>query len=163
MKVTHTLPGRAGPRAEYGLAFLSSGRRLATAGTDGIVRIWDVPSRAVVRRLQFTEPIVAMAVSPDETLIAVQRSASGAPDTHVEVRDLASDTTLYTRTTRFQPDGLSFSGDGSVARRHRVLRRRIDADRVGRPIGQAATPTRAPAAARAFRHVAGRADDGRRH
>ncbi len=111
MKITHTLPGRTGPRAESGLAFLSGGR-LATAGPDGTVRIWDVRSRAVVRRLRFTERIVAIAVSPDETLIAVQRLAPGAPDTHVEVRDLASGKTLYTRTIRYAPGGVSFSGDG---------------------------------------------------
>ena len=111
MKVTHILPTPDGPQNEAGLAFFPDGRRLASGGPTGTVRIWDVSSRAVVRRLRFVEPVGAVAVSPDGTLIAVQRHAAAAPDSRVEVRDLVSGKTLYTRPIRFEPGGLSFSAD----------------------------------------------------
>ena len=65
-----------------------------------------------MRRLPFAEPILATAVSPDGTLIAVQRQAEGARNAHVEVRDFRSDKTLYTRTIGFGRGALAFSGDG---------------------------------------------------
>ena len=115
-RLVTTLPARDGELAE-GLAFLPGGRRLATGGTAGSVTIWDVPSRAVVRRLRFSEPVWSTAVSPDGALIAVQRRAPDARESHVEVRDLRSDETLYTRTIGFGLEwqgGVSFSPDGSM-------------------------------------------------
>jgi WD40 repeat protein len=112
MEITDTLPGTDGPQNESALAFFSGGRRLAAGGLAGSVTIWDVKSHAVVRRLRFAEPVQATAVSPDGSLIAVQQWAESAPDTRVEVRDLASGRTLYTRTVRSGPGGIAFSGDG---------------------------------------------------
>jgi WD40 repeat protein len=118
-RLVTTLPARDGDVAE-GLAFLPGGRRLATGGVAGKVTIRDLPSRTVVRRLRFSEPVRATAVSPDGTLIAVQRQA-GQRDSHVEVRDLRSGETLYTHTVRFGLSGLgavgvglTFSGDGRM-------------------------------------------------
>jgi len=110
-QVSHILPARDGPHAEA-LAFVPGGRRLATGGTAGTVTIWDLPSRAVVRRLRFAEPVWATAFSPDGTLIAVQRQAEGAQEAHVELRDLGSGKTLYTRTIDFGWALLAFSRDG---------------------------------------------------
>jgi WD40 repeat protein/class 3 adenylate cyclase/tRNA A-37 threonylcarbamoyl transferase component Bud32 len=111
------LPARNGEVAE-GLAFLPGGRRLATGGIAGSVTIWDLPSETVARRLRhYAEPVRTTAVSPDGTLVAVQRQADGARDSHVEVRDLRSDETLYTDTVGFGlewPGGLSFSRDGRM-------------------------------------------------
>jgi WD40 repeat protein len=76
------------------------------------VTVWDVPTRAIVRRLRYAEPVTSVAVSPDGTLLAVQRKAPLAPDAHVEVRALRTGRTMYTRTTRFGPGGLAFTGDG---------------------------------------------------
>jgi class 3 adenylate cyclase/WD40 repeat protein len=112
-RLVETLPARDGAIAE-GLAFLPGGRRLATGGIGASVTIWDLPSRTVVRRLRFSEPVWATAVSPAGTLVAVQRQASGGRDSHVEVRDLRSGETLYTHTIRFGLGGLSFSGDGRM-------------------------------------------------
>ena len=109
----HVLPARDGTPAEA-LAMFAGGRRLASGGTAGTVTIWDLPTRTVVRRLRFLEPVWATAVSPDETLIAVLRQAESGADVHVEVRDLASDATRYTRTIRFGPGGVAFSADGST-------------------------------------------------
>jgi WD40 repeat protein len=93
-------------------AFVPGGRRLATGGDAGTVTIWDVPKRAIVQRLRYREPVVWVAVSPDGTLLAVQRQSPGAQDAHVEVRSLRTGRTIYTRTTRFGAGGLAFTGDG---------------------------------------------------
>jgi hypothetical protein len=42
------------------------------------VTIWDVASGEAVRELRYSEPVVATAVSPDGTTIAVLRHAEGA-------------------------------------------------------------------------------------
>ena len=95
-------------------AFLPGGRRLATGGSDGTVTVWDVPTRTIVQRLRYAEPVMSVAVSPDGTLLAVQRQSPGAPDAHVEVRVLRTGRTIYTHTTRFGAGGLAFTGDGRV-------------------------------------------------
>ena len=107
-----SLPARDGAIAD-GLAFLPGGQRLATGGIAGTVTIWDLASQAPVDRLRFSEPVWATAVSPDGTLVAVQRHAHRARDSHVEVRDLRSGERLYTHTiSSGQFAGLAFSGDG---------------------------------------------------
>ena len=148
--------------AKLGLAFFAGGRRLATGGTDGTVTIWDVPSRAVVRRLRFAEPVEAMAVSPDGTLIAVQRQAEAAPDSHVEVRDLASGKTLYTRTIRFAPGGVSFSGDGRALVASGCCDGGSTVTGWDARTGATAIPAHGRAADRGDRDVARRADARRR-
>ncbi|HSD79771.1 MAG TPA: PQQ-binding-like beta-propeller repeat protein, partial [Solirubrobacteraceae bacterium] len=108
------LPARDGESAEA-LAFLPGGRRLATGGSAGTVTLWDVRAGEVAGRLRYTEPVVATAVSPDGGLIAVLRGAEGARDSRVEVRDLRSGESRYTRTISSGPGfspGLAFSGDG---------------------------------------------------
>ena len=114
----HVLPARDGTPAEAGSRSSHGGRRLATGGTAGTVTIWDLPSRTVVRRLRFPEPVWATAVSPDETLIAVLRRADRQPDAHVEVRDLASGATLL------------HAHDPLWAGRRGLQRRRQHADRL---------------------------------
>ena len=76
--------------------------------------VWDVPTRTSVRELTYAEPVLSIAVSPDGTLLAVQRQSPGTPDAHVEVRVLGTGRTLYTLTSRFGPGGLAFTGDGRV-------------------------------------------------
>jgi WD40 repeat protein len=56
--------------------------------------------------------VLRVAVSPDGTLLAVQRQAPGAHEAQVEVRSLRTGKTLYTHTTRFGGDGLAFTADG---------------------------------------------------
>jgi WD40 repeat protein len=110
-RLVHTLPARNGPLA-IGIAFTSDGRRLVTGGIAGTVTIWDVATRAVVRRLRFAAPVYATAISPDGRLLAVIRHAAGERDARVEVRALVSGATLYTRTVRGGAGDLRFSEDG---------------------------------------------------
>jgi WD40 repeat protein len=107
------LPAENGKQAE-GLAFTSDGRRLVTGGHAGTVTIWDVRSQAVVRRLSFSEPVFAVAVSPDDRLLAVQRQGAGNRESHVEVRDLGSGKTVHTHTLRDGVGDLAFARDGRV-------------------------------------------------
>jgi WD40 repeat protein len=78
------------------------------------VSVWDVPTRTVVERLHYAEPVLAVAVSPDGTLLAVERQSPGAPDARVEVRVLGTGRTIYTHTTRLGAGGLAFTVDGGV-------------------------------------------------
>ena len=71
------LPARNGNFAEP-MAFTADGRRLVTGGVAGTVTIWDVRSRAVVRRLRFPAPVAAVAVSPDGRRLAIQLETGGA-------------------------------------------------------------------------------------
>jgi WD40 repeat protein len=93
-------------------AFVPGGRRLATGGSDGTVTIWNLPTRTVVQRLRYPDPVLRVAVTPDGTLLAVQRQAPGAHEAHVEVRALRTGRTLYTHTIRFGAGGLAFTADG---------------------------------------------------
>ena len=65
-------------------------------------------------RLRFSEPVVAVAVSPDGRLLAVQRLRENASDAHVEVRDLGSEQTVRTHTLRFGGGDLAFTPDGKL-------------------------------------------------
>jgi WD40 repeat protein len=105
------LPAKNGGQGE-GLAFTSDGRRLATGGIARTVTIWDVRSQAVVRRLRFSDPVAAVAVSPDGRLLAVQQQADKRRDARVEVRDLGSGRTVFTHRLRFGIGDLAFTHDG---------------------------------------------------
>jgi WD40 repeat protein len=112
------LPARNGDFAEP-MAFTSDGHRLVTGGVAGTVTIWDVASRAVVRRLRFPGPVAAVAISPDGRLLAIQQEAGKRRDLRVEVRDLRSGRTVRTHRLRFGvgPVGVSqleFTADGRV-------------------------------------------------
>jgi WD40 repeat protein len=95
-------------------AFLPGGPRLATRGSDRTRTGGDGPTRTIGQRRYNTEPQTAGAVSPDGTLLAVQRQSPGARDAHLEVRVLRTGRTIYTHPTRFGPGGLAFTGDGRV-------------------------------------------------
>ena len=107
------LPAVNGKSAEA-LTFTSGGRRLATGGIAGTVTIWEVGSRAVVRRLRFSEAVRAVAISPNDRLLAVELEGHGGRDSHVEVRDLGSGKTVGTHRLRFGLGDLAFTGDGRV-------------------------------------------------
>jgi WD40 repeat protein len=112
------LPARNGKYAEP-MAFTSDGRRLVTGGIAGTVTIWDVRSRAVVRRLRFSGPVAAVAVSPDGRLLAIQREREKRRDLGVEVRDLRSGRTVRRHRLRFGVGRygvgqLEFTDDGRV-------------------------------------------------
>jgi WD40 repeat protein len=113
-----TLPARNGPWAEA-MAFTPDGRRLVTGGTAGTVTIWDVRSHAVVRRLRFSGPVAAVAVSPDGRRLAVQLETGKGRDYRVEVRELRSGATVTRHSLRFgvglyTVGQVEFTADGRV-------------------------------------------------
>jgi WD40 repeat protein/class 3 adenylate cyclase/tRNA A-37 threonylcarbamoyl transferase component Bud32 len=105
------LPARNGRLSEP-MAFTPDGRRLVTGGIAGTVTIWDVRSRAVVRRLRFSGPVAAVAVSRGGRLLAIQRQGPKGRESRVEVRDLRSGRTVRTHRLRF---GVGLFGAGQLA------------------------------------------------
>ncbi len=58
-------------RAVNAIAFIQDGRYLLSAGSDGYVFLYDMQEQWVDTLLWFDTPILAMAVSPDETYLAL--------------------------------------------------------------------------------------------
>jgi WD40 repeat protein/class 3 adenylate cyclase/tRNA A-37 threonylcarbamoyl transferase component Bud32 len=112
-RVIDTLAARNGRPAEA-LAFFPDGRRLATGGVAGRVTLWDVRARKVLRTIRYAEPVWWVAVSPDGNRLAVQTRTAVSPRSRVEVRDVASNRVLYSRTVTIDRGrgGLYFSPDG---------------------------------------------------
>ena len=108
-----TLPARNGPVADA-LAFFPDGRTLATGGSNGNVTLWDVRRRSVLRTFRFPARVWWVAVSPDGRLLAIQTKGRGSSTSHVEVRDLDSQTVLYRHALRNGKGGLAFSPDGQA-------------------------------------------------
>jgi WD40 repeat protein len=91
------------------IAFSPDGKYLASAGDDGMVRLWDVATRKQVRALSgHTRRVVGVAFSPDG-----QRLASSGLDMTVRIWDPSSgqETLVLKGDTRFT-SGLAFSPDG---------------------------------------------------
>jgi sugar lactone lactonase YvrE len=112
-RVVGRLPSKHGAAANA-LAFLADGRRLATGDAMGRVAIWDVGTRHILRAARFRGPVWWVAVSADNKLLAAQTQAEGTPGSSVEVRELASGRTLYSKAVPYGPGGLSFGADGEL-------------------------------------------------
>jgi class 3 adenylate cyclase/WD40 repeat protein/tRNA A-37 threonylcarbamoyl transferase component Bud32 len=106
----HTFPARNGAPITA-LAVTADGGRIASGGPAGTVTFWDVATREPVRRVRYAAPVFAAAISPDGRLLAVTHQAQGANDAKVEVRDLASGRTLFTRGVRGGAGDLQFTRD----------------------------------------------------
>ncbi len=89
-------------------AFSPDGRRLATGGDEGTVRVWDVEQkRALVACQGHERPVNGLAFSPDGRLLA-----SAGEDAKVILWDPATGTEARTLLHAGPVKGLSFSPDG---------------------------------------------------
>ncbi len=101
-----TLGGR--PAQPRGIALSADGRLLVAAHTNGVVLIWDVPSRTLVRQLEGLPG--ALALSPDGATLAASTQTGS-----ISLIDVATGTVK--RTLAGHSDllwGLNFSADGSA-------------------------------------------------
>jgi RNA polymerase sigma factor (sigma-70 family) len=90
-------------------ALSADGRALATAGTDGRVRVWDMTSCTTAPRLEVAAPdCSALAFTPDSKRLAV---ADGRPG--VGLWDLAAGHEVR-RLGKGRADALAFSPDGQT-------------------------------------------------
>lgn len=112
-KLKHTLRGHTG--VVYSAAFLPDGRRLATSGDDGSVRVWNVETGRQLLRVAASESTVSdLAVSPDGRLVVAAIDDDNAP----AVKVFDARTLRLVRTLRGGHTGglfeVAFSPNGRV-------------------------------------------------
>src|SRR5262249_8792249 len=105
------LPGGEHSFAVCSVAFSPDGATLAAAGTNGVIRLWDISSGAV--RHRFSGHLGAahrLAFPPDGRTVA-----SRGDDKTVRLWHLQTGQQLFTLATHTEPlHGLAFSGDGRL-------------------------------------------------
>jgi WD40 repeat protein len=117
--------GAALADAAMRLLILPGGRQMAACASDQTLRIWDLTSRAEVRRIPLSKGPDAVAISPDDRgdavaispdgrrFLACYRSGNGRGS--VRLYHLASGKELHRFEVATYPQGVSFSPDGRYA------------------------------------------------
>jgi len=95
------------------LALFPDGKRVVSAGMDGVVAIWDIDSATLLQRFErHHRPIHAVAVSPNGRWIAYGEE-DYPHDSHVVIIDAESGTELARLNSFLYPiRSMDFSGDG---------------------------------------------------
>lgn len=91
------------------MAFLPDGNRVATAGDDGQVTIWETATGKKLSGIKLESPIMAIAVSADGTLVA-----AGCADRTAVVADIASGEKTVLRSHEGPVDAVAFRPDGKL-------------------------------------------------
>ena len=91
------------------MAFLPDGNRVATAGDDGQVTIWETATGKKVSAIKLESPIMAIALSADGTLVA-----AGCADRTAVVAQVASDKKTVLRGHEGPVDAVVFRPDGKL-------------------------------------------------
>jgi len=102
-----TLPGHT--RGSTGVAFSADGSKLVSVGRDGVLKVWQVSTGALVATSTKGSPAGPLAISPQRKVVAVRGTGStillftpeGAP-------------VLGTPPTHGAASSMSFSGDGEL-------------------------------------------------
>jgi WD40 repeat protein len=108
-KVRTRLEGHAGGATQA--AFSSDGKRLVTAGLDRAIRLWDMEGETELAAKQTKEPSRALAMSPDDTRLAVGDAAGSV--TVFEISDATLGDAVMTLAPQKLPiTQITFSPDG---------------------------------------------------
>ena len=107
--IVRSLPGHEGKLT--GAAFSPDGSMLATSGAEGLLKVWDLSSGKVLRRVKGPGAARGVTFSADGSRVAAAFGPIGGPAGVVEVLDLSADRVLtfpappYVNDVALSPDG----------------------------------------------------------
>jgi WD40 repeat protein/DNA-binding SARP family transcriptional activator/tRNA A-37 threonylcarbamoyl transferase component Bud32 len=118
--IVQTLPGHDGRLT--GAAFNADGSMLATTGTDGALKIWQLPSGDLLKSVSGDGPLaLGPSFSADGSLVAAAWGALSHPRGSVQVVGLGTDERMtfpappYVNDAELSPDGRTIAAVGGAA------------------------------------------------